>query len=304
MLEEKHLAQVELGPGHAHVARAHGPGVERGRAVQTAVRRRVVLALDPGPEAAVERVERAEVGGAERRQEAHAHRTEEALLFPFAGGLIGARVDERDAQPRAHQREMMGAEGGAVVDVEAQRDPAAHHRLAEDQQEGHGALREREGRVRDDARRVVDHADEIGLLLAATRDDDGGPVHDVAHPQLAGALVGEVPAILRRRVLGLLVHHPGARQHAVHGGRRKLDRAGLLALLLHLGDDHRHRVGAMLVLHLDELVDHRLRDGVRRAEVPARLGLERVEAALLVELHPVAQRLDRDARAFRGRDAV
>ena len=268
------------------------------------MRRPVVLALDPGPEAAVERVERAEVGGPERRQEAHAHRAEEALLLALARRLIGARVDERDAEPRAHQREVMGAEGRAVVDVQAQRDPAAHHRLAEDQQEGHGALREREGREGDDPGRVVEHADEVGLLLATAGDDDGGAVHDVAHPQLAGALEGEVPAVLRRRALGLPVHHAGARQDAVHGGERQRGRAGQLVRLLHLVDHHRHGVVAMLVLEVDERVDHGLRDGARRADVLARLGLERVEAALLVELDPVAHRLVRHARAARAGDAV
>ena len=44
-------------------------------------------------------------------------------------------LDERDAEPGAHQGEVLGAIVRAVVDVQALRQAAAHQRLLEDGQE-------------------------------------------------------------------------------------------------------------------------------------------------------------------------
>src|SRR5260370_26757469 len=108
----------------------------------------MIFALDPGPEPAIERVGRAQVRLAERRQELHPYRAEEAFLFPLAGGLIGASVDEGDAQPRAYQRQVMRAEDRAIVDVQAKRDTSTHPRPLEHRPKPCRVLPEREAGVR------------------------------------------------------------------------------------------------------------------------------------------------------------
>ena len=100
----------------------------------------VVLALDPAPQAAVQRfearsrlvVEAAEPGGSKC--------SEPPLDFPLSGGLIGPGMDERDAELGAHERELLGAEVGPVVDEQACGEASAGDGLFEHGQEGGGVF--------------------------------------------------------------------------------------------------------------------------------------------------------------------
>ena len=122
---------AEVGRGHAHTFAGAGPLVGGALVAEAAVRSVVVFALDPGGERAVERVERGELLGLQQRQELHAHGAEPALHLPLALRGVGLGVDERDAELGADDRELLGAEGGAIVDVEPLGDAAAAHGVLE-----------------------------------------------------------------------------------------------------------------------------------------------------------------------------
>jgi hypothetical protein len=122
-------------------------------------------------------------------------------------------------------------------------------------------------------------------------------VHHVAHPQLAGVLEAEAALVCAARRTSGLFHQACPTEQAVHRGRRQGHLLGLLAQFLRLVDHHRDRPVAMIVLDLHQQVGHRLRDGTALAGICARLRPERVEATLLVELDPVAQRADTDTCA-------
>ena len=191
----------------------------------------VVLALDPGPQPAIEGVEALERRLGERREELHAHRAEPALLLALALWLIGPGVDEGDAELGADEREVVRAEGGAVVDVEPLGDAAAQDGLLEHGQEGGGVLGEREGGVGHDAGGVVEKRDEVGSCACACRRRDRGAVHDVAHPELVGLLEGEAAAVLAVGSLGRLSIRPWLRAAgAPSTGRGGAPRRSRLAL--------------------------------------------------------------------------
>ena len=85
----------------------------------------VIFGLDPTPEPGVERFEAFEIVLGEHGQKLHPHGAKPTFLFSFALRLVGASVDERDAELGADEREVLRAVGGAVVDVESFGDAAA-----------------------------------------------------------------------------------------------------------------------------------------------------------------------------------
>ena len=88
-LEEEEVVEVEAGVGVAHVVPGEGPLVERGAPVESAVGGLVVLALDPGPQGAVQRLKALGGLGGEVAQPGGAKRAEEALDFSLPRGLVG-----------------------------------------------------------------------------------------------------------------------------------------------------------------------------------------------------------------------
>ena len=138
--EEEQVVEVCGRVGVAHVVPGERPLVEGGAGVEAAMGRLVVLALDPAPQAAVQRfearsrlvVEAAEPGGAKG--------SEPPLDFPLSGWLIGPGMDERDAELGAHERELLGAEVGPVVDEQACGEASAGDGLFEHGQEGGGVF--------------------------------------------------------------------------------------------------------------------------------------------------------------------
>ena len=114
-LEEEEVVEVGAGVGVAHVVPGERPLVERGAPVESAVGRLVVLALDPGPQGAVQRLKALGGLGGEVGEPGGAKRSEEAFDLSAPGGLIGPGMDERDAELGAHEGELLGAEVRAVV---------------------------------------------------------------------------------------------------------------------------------------------------------------------------------------------
>ena len=158
----------------------------------------VILPFDPGPEAAVQGLQIVENVVADVTKPAGAKGPEEALDLALSRWLERSGVNQRNAELGADQGEMTGAVGASVIDVKTRRQTAPDQRVLEDRQEGLDVLGHGEGGEGDDAGGVVDEGDQVGLAAAAAV-PDLGPVHDVAHPQLAGVLEGEAAAIPPRR---------------------------------------------------------------------------------------------------------
>ena len=101
--------------------------------------------------------------------------------------------------------------------------------------------------------RVVDEGDEVGLPQA-TAVAELGPVHHVAHPEVAGALVLEAASILARGGVGGARHQAVPLQHAMHGGERERH-VRRHALLLPRGrDDQRDAIGRVLLFERAQLI--------------------------------------------------
>ena len=247
----------------------------------------MILPLDPGPEAAVERLQAVDVI-AEVAKPAGPKGAEEALDLTLSRWLERSCVNQRNAEPGADQGEMTGAVGASVVDVQAGREAAPDQRVLEHRQERRSVLRHGEGGERDDAGGVVDEGDQVGLAPGSAVPDLGS-VHDVAHPHLAGMPEGEAAAI--RPVGRLLVEQALAAEEAVHGGRgeRVVD-----TLLLDLLDDGANRQCVVLGLQRDEALGDLGRQPPGLPPVGAGLGVERVEAAVAVVLDPAPHGLGGD----------
>ena len=241
----------------------------------------VVLALDPRPQAAVQALQGLPPGIFDAAQPAGPERAEEPFDLALPRRLERPGVDQRHAQPGADQGDMARAVGASVVDIEALRQAAPDQRVPEHRQEGRAVLGHGEGREGDDAGGVVDEGDQVGLAPGPA-DADPGPVHDVAHPQLARLAVGEaapVGAVVRR----LPVEQPLAGEKPVHGGRgeRILD-----AFLARHPDDRPHRTGRVPGLQRDQAFGDLGRQAPGLPAVGARLRIQRVEAAAAVQLDP------------------
>ena len=135
-------------------------------------------------------------------------------------------MDERDAELGAHERELLGAEVGPVVDVQPGGQAAAGDGLFEHGQERGGVLRVGEDGEGDDAGGVVDKRDEEGLAAPA-RVADLGAVHHIAHPKLAGVAEGESSPVGGDGLTGAFVEQALTREQPVHGrgGKRVVDAA-------------------------------------------------------------------------------
>lgn len=130
LLEEKERGQVLR--GQRDVVGGAGPLLARRGVLQPAVWRVEVLVLDPGPEALIERVERARIGLEQRGQELSADGAKPALQLALPLWRKRPGVDEGHAELGADEREMACAVGAAVVDVEALGNSAAQERPLED----------------------------------------------------------------------------------------------------------------------------------------------------------------------------
>ena len=145
---------------------------------------------------------------------------------------------------------------------------------------------------------VVDEGDEVGLAPGSPVPDLGS-VHDVAHPQLAGVFEGEAAAV--GTVGRLLVEQALAAEEPVHGGRgERMIHAALAGLL----DDPAHRPCRIVGLQLDELRGDLGRKPPGLPPVGARLGVERIEAAVAVALDPPPDRVGGDMGPVASGDGV
>ena len=207
-------------------------------------------------------------------------------------------MHQHDAELRTHQGELAGAVGGAVVDIQALRQAAADQRVLEHGQEGLDVLGHGEGGEGDDPGGVVDEGDEVGLATAPAV-ADLGPVHDVAHPQLAGLAEGEAAPV--GAVRRLAVEQPLAAQQPVHGGRgeRVTD-----ALLGGRADDRAHRPGRVVGLQRDQALGDLGRQPPGLPAVGARLGVESLEAAIAVVPDPVPHGVGGDTGPVGSGDGI
>src|SRR5687768_1294799 len=115
----------------------------------------VVLTLDPGEQQPVDALQAAAAVEVDASEEPAAHGEEPALQLGPALRLVGARVQELDAEPRAQGKERAAAEDLAVVEVEAARHATLEHRLLETVLERAQVLLEVELGVHDEAGRIV-----------------------------------------------------------------------------------------------------------------------------------------------------
>lgn len=142
---------------------------------------------------------------------------------------------------------------------------------------------------------------EVGLApLVAHR--DGGTVHDVTHPQLAGAGEGEAPSVLAGGFGGGLAHQVRAAQQPVHGGAWW--GLGAQAALDGGADEDRDGQLRGLLLEADQGVGEQRGQRPGLAAVGARLRQQRIEAATAVGLEPIAQGLGGHPGAGAAGDGV
>ncbi len=122
--------------GDAGLGKALGGGL----LLEGGVRTLVIVGLDPAPEGAVEVLERG--GGLEVQLglELILDGEEEAFDLAAAPTVIGAGVEEFDAEIGADDLEVLGTEGGAVVGVELVGEAAGADRLAQAIQEAFEAF--------------------------------------------------------------------------------------------------------------------------------------------------------------------
>ena len=301
-LEEEQVVEVEVGTGVTHVFACERPLLERGAPVEAAMGRLVVLALDPGPEAAVERLEAQGGIGVEAFEPGGAERSEEALDFPLSRWLPGASVDERDAELGAHEGELVRAVVGTVVDVEPQRKSPAGECALEHRQERGGALGEVEGGEGEHAGGIVDEGHEEGLSASAPIADLRS-VHDIAHPQLAGVAEGEASPVDGDGLAGAFVEKAFAREQPMHrgGSQRALDPA-----LARRADEGVDRERGLLGLQPHEQLGDIGGQAAGPAAVDTGLRIQRLEAAAAVQRQrqPIADGLGGNAGAPRAGDGV
>ena len=299
-LEEEQVVEVEVGAGVTHVFACERPLLERGAPVDAAMGRLVVLALDPGPEAAVERLEARGGIGVEAFEPGGAKRSEEALDFPLSRWLPGASVNERDAELGAHEGELVRAVVGTVIDVKSQRQAPAGERALEHRQERGGALGEVEGGEGERAGGIVDKGNEEGLSAPAPIADLRS-VHDIAHPQLAGVAEGEASPVDGDGLAGVFVEKAFAREQPMHrrGSQRALDPA-----LARRADEGVDRERGLLGLQPHEQLGDVGGQAAGPAAVDTGLRIQRLEAAAAVQRQPIADGLGGDAGAPRAGDGV
>jgi len=145
----------------------------------------VVVLIEEGPEPDADVVERGEVLG--EVQAALAQRAPEALHLAARGSVVGPGVQERDAQARTGDAQMLASVRAAVVEVEGVGRPVAAQGADEEAEHVDLALAV-VGLERDHvARGVVEQrVDAHGMGLGVDQDHAG--VTDVAVPQRAGTL--------------------------------------------------------------------------------------------------------------------
>ena len=219
--------------------------------------------------------------------------SEEALDLSAPGGLIGPGMDEHDAEFRAHERKLLGAEVRPVVDVEPGGQAAPRDGLLEHGQQRGGVLRVGEGGEEDDAGGVVDERDEERLSAPAPVADFGA-VHHIAHPKLPGVTEGEPSPVGSDGLTGALVEQALAREQPVHGrgGKRVVD-----AAFAGDGDEGFDRARGLLGLERDEQLGDLGGQAPGLAAVGTGLRIQRLEPAGAIQAQPIAHRLDGDAGA-------
>ena len=151
----------------------------------------VVGVLHPAGELGVELGEAADVAEV-ANEELVAHGAEESLDLAFGGTVSHRGVDEHGAEAGADEGEFLGGVVGAVVHIDGFGQAALVEGGLEAVDEVGGVVGVVEGTVGDDARGVVDEADEKGLDGLATQAGvEIRTVEGVALPDVVGVGFGE-----------------------------------------------------------------------------------------------------------------
>jgi hypothetical protein len=202
-------------------------------------------------------------------------------------------VDEPDAQVGTDDPQVGIDEGTAVVGIQLPREPAAAKRLLEAGQQRLSIGRQGVGRIRDEARVVIDDEAQMrGHRLGVQgQKRPRGEVHD---PQVvdAGGFedLGGAGNVLAQEIAAALSVQVVLLQPAVDGRERRQRGIGLLPLPVEQFDRH---AGKGAHLRQDPLLLFE-REPPGFAPVRAPLGLERLEAALLEGVIPIFERASGD----------
>jgi hypothetical protein len=163
----------------------------------------VVGVLQPAGELGVELLGEAADVAEIPDEELVAHGAEEALDFALGGTVSHRSVDEHGAEALADEGELLGGVVGAVVHIHGFGQAALVEGGLEAVDEVGGVVGVVEGAVGDDARGVVDEADEEGLDGLATQAGvEIRTVEGVALPHVVGVGFGEGEAGLGALVAG------------------------------------------------------------------------------------------------------
>jgi len=181
-------------------------------------------------------------------------------------------MDQCNAELGAHQGQVVGTVVGAVIDIQSLREASSQDRLLEYGQKRLGVLRMGESSMRDEARGIIQKADEIALAPSAPGDGHGRAVHHIAHPQLPGTCEGKAAAVLLARLLGAPLHQAVAGEQAVHARGRQVLALGHRPQCAGLGDDQTHRQRRVVLLDREQLLGDGGRDRPWGATIGARLG--------------------------------
>jgi hypothetical protein len=222
---------------------------------------------------------------------------------PLGLGVAGAGVDEVDAEVGADVAERLRDVCGASIYVVGARQAVLEDGLLEAVLLRRCALAWDHGEVavKDEARRVVDLREEDDLVELAVGTKDGcARVHRIADPEISGMLGDEASSLGGRSAHGAGRDALGG-EESMDGGARELALAHDAGALEH-ANDAAHGASRLLTLGAHDEVGDLGANGARGASVRARVGHERVETTLFVEVEPAldgARRETHDASVGR-----
>jgi len=249
--------------------------------------------LDPGQEGLVELGEGGDGGEREFGQEVGLDELEEAFDLAPAFGIVGGAEDTLDAQGGADRVEVLGGVDLALVYVDGEGAAVAQDGALEAVLHARELFVPIELGVRDETGVVVEKGKEEGLalLVGVGRVGEVGAVHRIPLPQVA-----EVSALEAAVGFGPLLDEELGRCGASEGelaaqgaGGDAHFGDGVGPVEREDGDDGAGGAEGLLALEGFGPVEGLRRESAGLSFVSSRLGLEAVEAALLVETFPAGE---------------
>ena len=264
--------------------------------------------LDPGQEGLVELGEGGDGGMREFGQEVGLDELEEAFDLAPAFGIVGGAEDALDAQGGADRVEVLGGVDLALVYVDGEGPAVAQDGALEAVFQAGELLVPVELGVRDEAGVVVEEGEEEGLalLIGVGRVGEVGAVHRIPLPQVAEVSALEA-AVGLGPLLGEELGSGGAAESELAAQGARCDASFGDGVGLVEGedfDDGASGTEGLLALEGFGAVEGLGGDGAGLASVASGLGLEAVEAFLLVEPFPAGEGGGADSAAGGVGDVV